>query len=75
MNDHSIESALVNVNEVVFSNSLEESQKYYDDWSKSYDDNMATLGSSYAPAAGEMFVKYGKACKIMLDIGVGNTKI
>ena len=75
MNNQEINAALKSVNEVVFSNSLDESQKFYDDWSKYYDEHMEVLGSAYAPEAGEMFEKYGNDCKVMLDIGVGNENL
>ena len=72
MSGEKFEVALKTVNDVVFSQSAEQSQNVYDDWSKSYDKHMEILGSSYAPEAGKMFEEFGKNCEIMLDIGGGN---
>ena len=66
-----IDDAMKNINDVVFSDSAEQSQSVYDSWSKAYDENMVVLGSAYAPETGKMFCKYGKKCSVMLDIGAG----
>ena len=71
MNDVAVDSALASVKSVVFASSTEKSQTIYDDWSNAYDEHMVILGSSYAPEAGKMFEKYGRDCKVMLDLGAG----
>ena len=75
MSNQEFNAVLKKVNDVVFSNSLDISQKYYGDWSKSYDKNMKVLGLSCSPETGEMFAKHGKNCKVMLDIGAGNKNL
>ena len=75
MSNQEFNAVLKKVNDVIFSNSLDISQKYYDDWSKSYDENMKVLGFASAPQIGEMFAKHGKNCKVMLDIGAGNKNL
>ena len=75
MSNQEFNAVLKKVNDVIFLNSLDISQKYYDDWSKSYDENMKVLGFSFPSETGEMFAKYGKNCKVMLDIGAGNKNL
>ena len=75
MSNQEVNAAMKKFNDAIFSTTLEKSQKYYGDWSKSYDESMKVLGFPGGTQIGEMFVKYGKNCKVMLDIGTGNKNL
>ena len=66
-----MDEALKHVNEVVFSNSLQESQRFYTEWSKSYDKDVDALLCTYAVEAAKMLEKHAMNSKTLLDVGSG----
>nr|XP_018670460.1 uncharacterized protein LOC108950095 [Ciona intestinalis] len=77
MSKTEIETALRAVKSTVFCQTAEESQFYYDVWSKHFDNDTSTLGSLSSIILTEMFSKHitdFKNCQV-LDLGGGTGKV
>ena len=66
-----MDAALKQVNNVVFSKSLNESQQNYDVWSATYDEDLKALGCLPSLETAKMFKKYGMDSNVLLDLGGG----
>nr|XP_004227099.1 uncharacterized protein LOC101243204 [Ciona intestinalis] len=77
MSNTEIETALEAVKSAVFCQTTEESQSYYDVWSKRYDSDTSTLGSLSTIKITEMFSKHVtdlSNCQV-LDLGGGTGRV
>ena len=66
-----MDEALLNVNKVIFTNSLQKSQEAYTEWSKSYDKDIDALFCATSIETAEMFEKHAMNSETLLDVGSG----
>ena len=68
---NNMDSALNKMNTVVYSPSSETTQKVYNAWFKTYDEDSSVLGFGPPHQAAKMFAKYAMNSNVALDIAGG----